>query len=139
MRILFWLALTFLFSVFEIFIPSLITIWFALAAFLTIGITFFFENLKIEILFFFISSVFFILFTRPYAKKFLFKNNEKFDSSMIGSQILVVKIIDSQKEEKIYEVKFKGAIWTALSKDIFAVGESAVISEFKGNKIIIKK
>ncbi|MDD7410623.1 NfeD family protein [Fusobacterium gastrosuis] len=139
MGVMLWLSLTFIFVILEIFIPSLITIWFALAAILTVPITFFFENSKIEILFFFVLSVCFIIFTRPYAKKFLLKNKENFDSSMVGCKVQILNIIRSENNEKIYEVKFKGAIWTALSNDLFSIGENAIITEFKGNKIIIKK
>lgn len=139
MGVMLWLSLTFIFVILEIYIPSLITIWFALAAILTIPITFFFENSKIEILFFFVLSVCFIIFTRPYAKKFLLKNKENFDSSMVGCKVEILNIIRSENDEKIYEVRFKGAIWTALSNDSFSIGENATITEFKGNKIIIKK
>lgn len=139
MGVMLWLSLTFIFVILEIYIPSLITIWFALAAILTIPITFFFENSKIEILFFFVLSVCFIIFTRPYAKKFLSKNKEDFDSSMIGYKVEIINLINKDNPDKIYEVRFKGAIWTALSNDSFSIGENATIIEFKGNKIIIKK
>lgn len=139
MGVMLWLSLTFIFVILEIYIPSLITIWFALAAIITIPITFFFENSKIEILFFFVLSVCFIIFTRPYAKKFLSKNKEDFDSSMIGYKVEIINLINKDNPDKIYEVKFKGTIWTALSNDLFSIGENAIITEFKGNKIIIKK
>lgn len=139
MRVMFWLSLTFIFAISEIFIPSLITIWFALAALLTIVIAFFFKSLNIELLFFFFMSVFFIFFTRPYAKKFLSKNKENFDSSMAGYKVEIINLINKDTPEKIYEVKFKGSVWTALSDDSFSIGENATIIEFKGNKIIIKK
>lgn len=137
MKIIFWLLLTFIFVSLEIFIPSLITIWFALASVLTIFLSFFFADLKIQIFFFSISSIFFIIFTRPYAKKFLSKNKENFNSSMVGDQVIISKIIDINREEKIYEVKFKGTIWTALSTEIFTENDIAYIVNFKGNKIII--
>lgn len=135
----FWLILTFIFVALEIFIPALVTIWFAIAAFLTIGVAYFFQNLNVEILFFTALSILFIVFTRPYAKKYLLKNKENFDSSMVGTKINVEKVIDNSAEEKIYEVKFKGAIWTAISSDFFIQNDTAIISDFKGNKIIIKK
>lgn len=135
----FWLILTFSFVVLEIFIPALVTIWFAISAFLTIGVAYFCSNQNIEILFFTVLSILFIVFTRPYAKKYLSKNKENFDSSMVGTKVNIEKVIDASASEKIYEVKFKGAIWTAISSDIFMPNDNAIISEFKGNKIIIKK
>ncbi len=136
---MFWLALTFVFVVIEIFIPTLITIWFAIAAAITVIVAFFFKNLNVEILVFTIFSIFFILFTRPYAKKFLAKNKENFNSSMAGNKVSIEKVIDSNANEKIYEVRFKGSIWTAISSEVFTKNDTAIISEFKGNKIVIKK
>lgn len=135
----FWLVLTFIFVILEIFIPALVTIWFAVAAFFTVAVAYFTENLNYEILFFTVLSILFIVFTRPYAKKYLSKNKENFDSSMVGTKVNVEKVINSSADEKLYEVKFKGAIWTAISSDIFMQNDTAIISEFKGNKIIIKK
>ena len=52
---------------------------------------------------------------------------------------MIKKVVDVSKEEKIYDVRYKGSIWTALSTEIFEIGDIPIISGFKGNKIIIKK
>lgn len=139
MGFMFWLVLTFIFIVLEISIPSLITIWFALAAGFTVVVALICESMNVEVIIFTFLSIFFILFTRPYAKKFLSRNKENFVSSMIGSKVRIVKVIDNEIEEKIYEVKFKGSIWTAISYDEFLENDIASIQEFKGNRIILKK
>ncbi|MDO4689869.1 MAG: NfeD family protein [Fusobacterium sp.] len=135
----FWLILTFIFVILEILIPTLITIWFAIAAIFTVIVAFAFKNLNFEILTFTILSIFFMLFTRPYAKKYLSKNKENFDASMVGTKVSIEKVVDTSHREKIYEVKFKGSIWTAISSDTFSKNDIVIIDEFKGNKIIIKK
>ena len=139
MGYVFWLILTIVFTVIEFIIPALVTVWFAFAAAMTIFISLAFDNLKVEITFFTIVSVLAIIFIRPLAKKILSKNKDNFDAEAIDTSIIVKKIVDTSKEEKIYDVSYKGSIWTALSNEIFEVGDIPIITGFKGNKIIIKK
>ena len=139
MGYVFWLILTIVFTVIEFIIPALVTVWFAFAAAMTIFISLAFDNLKVEITFFTIVSVLAIIFIRPLAKKILSKSKDNFDAEAIDTSIIVKKIVDVTKEEKIYDVSYKGSIWTALSSEIFEVGDIPIITGFKGNKIIIKK
>ena len=139
MGYVFWLILTIIFTVIEFIIPALVTVWFAFAAAMTIFISLAFDNLKVEITFFTIISVLAIIFIRPLAKKILSKNKDNFDAEAIDTSIIVKRIVDVTKEEKIYDVSYKGSIWTALSNEIFEVGDIPIITGFKGNKIIIKK
>ena len=139
MGYVFWLILTIIFTVIEFIIPALVTVWFAFAAAMTIFISLAFDNLKVEITFFTIVSVLAIIFIRPLAKKILSKNKDNFDAEAIDTSIIVKRIVDVTKEEKIYDVSYKGSIWTALSSEIFEVGDIPIITGFKGNKIIIKK
>ena len=134
-----WLVLTSIFTVIEFMGPALVSVWFAFAAAMTIFISLAFDNLKVEITFFTIVSVLAIIFIRPLAKKILSKNKDNFDAEAIDTSIIVKKIVDVTKEEKIYDVSYKGSIWTALSSEIFEVGDIPIIIGFKGNKIIIKK
>ena len=139
MGYVFWLVLTIIFTVIEFMGPALVSVWFAFAAFITIFVSLAFDNLKVEITFFTIISILAILFLRPLAKKILFKNKDNFDAEKIDTCIKIKKIVDISKEEKIYDVSYKGSIWTALSNEVFEVGDIPIITGFKGNKIIIKK
>ena len=139
MGYLFWLILTIIFTVIEFIIPALVTVWFAFAAVITIFVSLAFDNLKVEITFFAAISILTIVFLRPFAKRILSKNKDNFDAEAIDTSIVIKKIIDVSKEEKIYDVSYKGSIWTALSNEIFEIGDIPIISGFKGNKIIIKK
>ena len=139
MGYVFWLILTIVFSVIEFMGPALVSVWFAFAAAITIFVSLAFDNLKVEITFFTIISILAILFIRPFAKKILSKKKDSFDAEIIDTSIVIKKIVDTNKEEKVYDVSYKGSIWTALSNEIFEVGDIPVISSFKGNKIIIKK
>ena len=139
MGYVFWLVLTIIFTVIEFMGPALVSVWFAFAAAITIFVSLAFDNLKVEITFFTIISILAILFIRPFAKKILSKKKDSFDAEIIDTSIVIKKIVDTNKEEKVYDVSYKGSIWTALSNEIFEVGDIPVISSFKGNKIIIKK
>lgn len=139
MGYVFWLILTIVFSVIEFMGPALVSVWFAFAAAITIFVSLAFDNLKVEITFFTIISILAIMFIRPFAKKILSKKKDNFDAEIIDTSIVIKKVVDTNKEEKVYDVSYKGSIWTALSNEIFEVGDIPVISFFKGNKIIIKK
>lgn len=139
MGYVFWLVLTIIFTVIEFMGPALVSVWFAFAAFITIFVSLAFDNLKVEITSFTIISILAILFIRPFAKKILSKKKDNFDAEIIDTSIVIKKVVDTNKEEKVYDVSYKGSIWTALSNEIFEVGDIPVISSFKGNKIIIKK
>lgn len=139
MGYVFWLILTITFSVIEFMGPALVSVWFAFAAAITIFVSLAFDNLKVEITFFTIISILAIMFIRPFAKKILSKKKDNFDAEIIDTSIVIKKVVDTNKEEKVYDVSYKGSIWTALSNEIFEVGDIPVISSFKGNKIIIKK
>ena len=136
MGYVFWLILTIIFSVIEFMGPALVSVWFAFAAAITIFVSLAFDNLKVEITSFTIISILAILFIRPFAKKILSKKKDNFDAEIIDTSIVIKKVVDTNKEEKVYDVSYKGSIWTALSNEIFEVGDIPVISSFKGNKII---
>ena len=139
MGYVFWLILTIIFSVIEFMGPALVSVWFAFAAAITIFVSLAFDNLKVEITFFTIISILAIIFIRPFAKKILSKKKDNFDAEIIDTSIVIKKVVDTNKKEKVYDVSYKGSIWTALSNEIFEVGDIPIISSFKGNKIIIKK
>ena len=136
---IFWLVFTIIFTIIEFAIPALVTVWFAFAAALTVFVSLITDNMKVEITFFTVVSLLSLIFLRPYARAILSKNKDNFDAEKIDTAIIVKKIVDTSKEEKVYDVSYKGSIWTALSNELFEVGDTPVISSFKGNKIILKK
>ena len=136
---IFWLVLTIIFTIIEFAITALVTVWFAFAAALTVFVSLISDSMKVEITFFTVVSLLSIIFLRPYARAILSKNKDNFDAEKIDTAIIIKKIVDTSKEEKIYDVSYKGSIWTALSNELFEVGDTPVISSFKGNKIILKK
>lgn len=139
MGALFWAILTVIFTGLEVVIPGLVTIWLALSALVVTLFANLIKNPKIEFLIFSILSLIFVLFTRPIVQKYMKKKENKFDSKMIGSEVKIEKIVNINDNKKVYEVKFKGAIWTGISEEEYNLGDIVKIKKFEGNKIILKK
>ena len=139
MGALFWTMATAIFSILEIVIPGLVTIWLALAALILTAISFFIKNPNIEFVIFTVLSIVFVIFTRPVLKKYLEGKKTNFSSKMVGQELKIEKVVDLESPKKEYEVKFKGVIWKGVSSEIFREGEIVKIEDFEGNKIILEK
>ena len=139
MGALFWTMATAIFSILEIVIPGLVTIWLALAALMLTAISFFIKNPNIEFVIFTVLSIVFVIFTRPVLKKYLEDKKTNFSSKMVGQELKIEKVVDLESPKKVYEVKFKGVIWKGVSSEIFREGEIVKIEGFEGNKIILEK
>ena len=140
MGALFWAISTGIYAVLEIIIPGLVTIWLALSALIVTLLANFINNPMVEFLLFAVFSLIFLIFTRPVLKKYMeIQRKSNFDSSRRGTEVEIEKVVNTKKEEKEYEVKFKGSIWTGISPEILQVGEIVKIKEFRGNKIILEK
>ena len=139
MGALFWTMATAIFSILEIVIPGLVTIWLALAALILTAISFFIKNPNIEFVIFTVLSIVFVIFTRPVLKKYLEDKKTNFSSKMVGQVLKIEKVVDLESPKKEYEVKFKGVIWKGVSSEIFREGEIVKIEDFEGNKIILEK
>ena len=140
MGALFWAILSGIMAILEIIIPGLVTIWFALSALIVMFLSNFIGDSLIQFLIFAVLSIIFLIFTRPVLRKYIeIQRKTNFDSSMKGTNIKVVKVVDTKRIEKEYEVKFKGSIWSGVSEEIFSSGEIVKIKGFRGNKIILEK
>lgn len=139
MGALFWTMATAIFSILEIVIPGLVTIWLALAALILTAISFFIKNPNIEFVIFTVLSIVFVIFTRPVLKKYLEDKKTNFSSKMVGQELKIEKVVDLESPKKVYEVRFKGVIWKGVSSEIFREGEIVKIEDFEGNKIILEK
>ena len=140
MGALFWAILSGIMAILEIIIPGLVTIWFALSALIVMFLSNFIGDSLIQFLIFAVLSIIFLIFTRPVLRKYIeLQRKTNFDSSMKGMDVKVERVVDARKAEKEYEVKFKGSIWTGVSKEMLSSGEVVKIKGFRGNKIILEK
>ncbi len=129
---LIWGILCAAFMLIEIAIPALVSIWFALAALVTLVFSFFIKDMLLLSLIFSILSLIFILALKPFCKKYI-KPTEKLK---LG-EVRIISFTEFVQDKYIYDVRYKGGVWTAISEKKYDDGENIEIKEFEGNKIII--
>lgn len=132
---LFWGLLAGALLIIELIIPALVSIWFAIAAFITMFLALVINSFTTQVVIFVLISLVLLVFTKKIVTNFLKPDMDKINKEMLEDNGLVTKIISSNK----YEVKFKGVIWTAISNDELNIGDVVKIVGYKGNKVIVKR
>lgn len=127
----FWSMVFAICIIIEIAIPALVSIWFAMAAAVVFIISIFVNNIFIEVPIFFVLSLAFLISLRRFCSKFV-KTKD-----VLGIEVVkIVKLIDKDNEDCFqYDVKYKGAIWLAFSKQEYQINDNVPIKGFVGNKI----
>ena len=131
MGVLFWGLVAAGFGLLEIIIPGLVTIWLSLAAVVVMLLTKFINDGRIETVIWAILSIVFILLTRPFIKKYIDKDKRKTTKIILN--------IEKKIDNKTYEVRYKGGIWTAISSEDLSVGDEVELDGFEVNKIIVSR
>lgn len=138
---LIWLGLFIILIIIEIFTVGLTTIWFAggsLAALLTNVLG---ADIPIQIAVFLIVSCVLLIFTRPWAMKYLNKKRVKTNyESEIGKVIKLTQRVDNMNQTGKSVVN--GQEWTVRSKDdgeILEAGTLAKVVAISGVKLIVEK
>lgn len=132
---LFWGLLAGALLIIELMIPTLVSIWFAIAAFITMFLALVINSFTTQVMIFILISIVLLVFTKKIVTNFLKPDMDRINKEMLEDNGLVTKVINGNK----YEVKFKGVIWTAISNDELIIGDVVKIVGYKGNKVIIKK
>ncbi len=127
----FWSMVFAICIIIEIAIPALVSIWFAMAAAVVFIISIFVNNIFIEVPIFFVLSLAFLISLRRFCSKFI-KTKD-----ILGKEVVkIVKLIDKDNEGCFqYDVKYKGTIWLAFSKQEYQINDNVPIKGFVGNKI----
>lgn len=133
MNALFWGILASVFLIIELLIPALVSIWYAIAGFIMIFVSFKITDLKTQILIFAILSFVLLILTKKAVNR-LYKNQISKKNIYENDKVVISNVLKDG-----YEVRYKGTTWLAISDDKFEINENAFIKEFQGNKIIIKK
>ena len=135
---LFWLVLLIVFVVAEALSTTLVSIWFAVGALITLIVSVFNVSAYIQVGTFLVVSLILLLATRPFAKKFLDPKITKtnFDR-IIGDFGIVEEEINNL--EGTGAVKIKGTTWTARSSDDSIIPEKATvkIERIEGVKVFV--
>ena len=135
-----WLVVIVAFVAIELNTMALTTIWFAggaLAAFFAAYAGF---SIKAQLVVFLIVSLIMLIFTRPFASKFINKGTVKTNAeSLIGKKARVTVEINNQLSQGAAVVG--GQEWTARAEDdesLISTGTMVMIREIRGVKLIVE-
>lgn len=131
-----WLAAAIGFFIIEAIIPGLISLWFGIAAVLTMLCSPFIENVIYEFYVFIILSGITFFITKNISAKWRGRRKDNVDR-IRGSIVKVRGINDT--EEKQYDIYLDGKNWTGRCDELLEIGEEAEVVDIEGIKLILKK
>ncbi len=136
-----WLVIAGLFTIVEIATVGFFIIWFGVAAVLTSIFSLFFpEAYIIQAVFWAISSVLLVLFTKKFTDKIKPETTPTNVYSIIGKRAVVTT--DINNENATGQVKVDGDVWSARTEnyeETISAGEHVEILRIDGVKVIVKK
>ena len=134
-----WLILAGVFFIAEIFTLGFFIVWLGVGSLLAMVVSFFTDNIIIQIVVFVLSSVILIFSTKPLIKKFVDRKTIPTNKdSWIGKKALVVEEINPIHSKG--QVKLNGELWSAKSRDntIIEKGKEVEVQEVAGVKLVVK-
>ena len=134
---IFWFILFLVALVVELLTAGLVSIWFAIGALCTMGISYLTKNIVIQLLAFITISVLTLILTKPLIKKF-----KAFDVQPTNSDRVIGKLADVTKDitpNNFGEVKIFGEYWTAISEEKIKAGAKVRVKAIEGVKLIVEK
>ena len=129
----FWLGLFVVLLIIEICTINLVSIWFAIGAFVSFFVSMFTENIFIQGAVFLVVSLLTLLVTKPFIKKMKFQNVRTNLDRVVGMEGVVTEEIS---KFEIGEVKVDGKRWSAKSDSSISVGDVVEIERIDGVKLI---
>lgn len=136
----FWLIVSGIFFVLEIFTTGFLVFWLGIAGLISMIISLFTTNLVIQTVVFVVTASMLMFFTRPLVNKFL-----KIDKDspvptnvyrIIGKSGIVMEDIESNIVPG--KVKISGDFWTAISNTKITKGSKVKVIEVDGVKIKVE-
>lgn len=141
MDAMFWLAVMIVLIVIEIITVGLTTIWFAGGALVAMFVSALGGGMMLQIIVFLIVSFALLIFTRPFAIKYIKKNRVKTNyEGIIGKVVRITQDVDNIKETGCAIVN--GQEWTVRAADNenkIAAGSLAKVVNISGVKLIVEK
>lgn len=131
---LWWLGIGIVFFIIEAIIPGLISIWFGIAAMITMVISAFIANIFYQFYIFIILSGIIFVITKNISKKWRERKKENLDR--IRGQIVEIRSIKNNGD---YEIYLDGKNWIGKSSESFEVGEKVRVTRIEGIKLILEK
>lgn len=136
----FWLILSGIFLLIEIFNVSFLIFWFSLGALVAMVASFVIHSVIIQATIFLVISTILLFVTKPFVNKILPKDSFiKTNSNSIEGKIGKV-IVDIEPVEGKGQVKISGETWSAKSADSTYISKDTeiVVEKIEGVKAIVK-
>lgn len=138
---LLWLIVAGFFFILEIATTGFLVCWLGVGALLAMVLSFFVDNIILQVTVFAISSIVLIVLTKPLVKKFIDKKTIPTNiDSIIGKEGIVIETIDSVKG--IGQVKLGGEVWSAKSfvdNVIIEKDTKVIVKEISGVKLVVEE
>lgn len=131
-----WLTVFIVLLLLEICTVNLVSIWFAIGAFVSFFVAFFTDNVIIQMIVFILISVLTLFVTKPFVKKVKSKKIMTNLDRVIGMEAIVTEDISKLH---VGEVKVDGKRWSAKSNENISKGEIVEVKKIDGVKLIVKK
>ncbi len=129
-----WLAAAVVFFVVEAGISGLISLWFGIAAIITMLCSPFINNVIYEFYLFIVLSAVIFLLTKNMSKAWRERKKDTLDR-ITGS---IVKV-RGMNEREDYDIYLDGKNWIGKCNESLEVGEEAEVIGIEGIKLILKK
>lgn len=136
----FWLILSGLFLIIEIFNVGFLIFWFAIGALIAMVVSFVIDSVIIQATIFLITSTILLFATRPFVNKILPKDSFiKTNSNSIEGKIGKV-IVDIEPIEGKGQVKIESETWSAKSANNTYISKDTevIVEKIEGVKAIVK-
>ena len=134
-----WLAVFVLLIVIELATMGLTTLWFAGGAVAGFIASMLGANVVIQAVVFFVVSIVLLIFTRPFAVRYINSNKTKTNiDGLIGQEALVLEEINNIRETGC--ARLEGKEWTARSVDdtVIPADTVVIVERIEGVKLIVK-
>jgi len=134
----FWLIAAGIFLVGEIITVGFLIFWLAIAALITMVVSFFTSSMLIQTAVFVISSCLLILATKPFVNKFAKQDTVPTNVySIIGKTAIVIEDINWQEGKG--QIKCEGEIWSAKTNEQINIpkGSEVEIVSIEGVKLML--
>ena len=136
-----WLIVAGFFFILEIATTGFLVCWLGVGALFAMVLSFFVDNIVLQVMLFAISSVILILFTKPLVNKFIDKKTIPTNiDSIIGKEGFVIETIDPVKG--VGQVKLGGEVWSAKSfveNTVIEKDTRVVVREINGVKLVVEE
>ncbi len=135
-----WLITAGIFLIIEISTTGFLVFWFSIGALATMILSFFVDNIILQIAFFLIISIFLLFATKPFVDKIMPKENYiKTNSFSLAGKIGKVTV-DIEPIDGKGQIKIENESWSAKSLDNTHIPKDTevIVEKIEGVKAIVK-